>query len=60
MTATSIKTTIRELDSVNTKLTTQHVTGPARLQLLRRQAQLVDLRDAALLARRRAAAAAGR
>ena len=50
MTATSIKTTIRELDSVNTKLTTQHVTGPARLQLLRRQAQLVDLRDAALLA----------
>jgi hypothetical protein len=57
MTTTSIKTTIRELDAVTAKLATQRVTGPARLDLLRRQARLVDLRDAARLARRRAAAA---
>jgi hypothetical protein len=61
MTATSFKTTIRELDAVTAKLATQRVTGSARLEMLRRQAKLVDLRDAALLARRRAAAvAAGR
>jgi hypothetical protein len=60
MTTTSIKMTIRELDAVTAKLATQRMTGPARLELLRRQAQLVDLRDAARLARRRAAASAGR
>ena len=60
MTTTSIKTTIRELDAITAKLATQRVTGPARLALLRRQGQLVDRRDAALLTRRRAAAAAGR
>ena len=60
MSATNIKTTIRELDAVTAKLATQRVTGPARLELLRRQGQLIDLQEAALLARRKAAAAAGR
>jgi hypothetical protein len=57
MQAISIKQTIRELDAVNTKLAAQRVTGSARLALLRRQAELGDLRDAARDARRRAAAA---
>jgi len=59
MQAISIKKTIRELDAINTKLATQRVTGPARLALLRRQAELGDLRDAAQDALRRAAAAGG-
>jgi len=59
MTASSIKTTLRELDAVTAKLATQRLTGPARLELLRRQGRLVDLREEALLARRKAAAAAG-
>jgi hypothetical protein len=58
MQSNSLKKTIRELDAVNTKLATQRVTGPARLALLRRQAELGDLRDAARDARNRAAAAA--
>jgi hypothetical protein len=57
MQAISIKQAIRELDAVNTKLASQRVTGPARLALLRRQAELGDLRDAAREAGRRAAAA---
>jgi hypothetical protein len=57
MQAISIKQTIRELDAVNTKLAAQRVTGSARLALLRRQAELGDLRDAARDAGRRAAAA---
>jgi hypothetical protein len=56
MTAISIEKAIRELDAVNTKLATQRVTGPARLALLRRQAELGDRRDAARDARRRAPA----
>ena len=44
MTASSIKTTLRELDAVTAKLATQRLTGPARLELLRRQGRLVDLR----------------
>jgi hypothetical protein len=56
----TIKATIRELDAVTAKLATQSVTGPARLELLRRQAQLGDRRDALQLARRKAAAAQGR
>jgi hypothetical protein len=58
MQSNSLKKTIRELEAVNTKLATQRVTGPARLALLRRQAELGDLRDAARDARNRAAAAA--
>jgi len=57
MQAISIKQTIRELDAVNAKLATQRVTGTARLALLRRQAELGDLREAARDARRRAAVA---
>ena len=60
MPATTIKATIRELDTVNAKLATQRVTSPARLELLRRQAELGDRRDALLIARRKAAAAQGR
>jgi len=59
MTASSIKTTLRELDAVTAKLATQRLTGPARLELLRRQGRLVDLREEALHARRKAAAASG-
>ena len=57
MQAISIKQTIRELDAVNKKLDMQRVTGTARLALLRRQAELGDLREAARDARRRAAVA---
>jgi len=57
MQAISIKQTIRELDAVNAKLDMQRVTGTARLALLRRQAELGDLRDAAREAGRRASAA---
>ena len=60
MAAMTIKATIRELDTVNAKLATQRVTGPARLELLRRQAELGDRRDALLIARRKAAAAQDR
>ena len=60
MPAASIKTTIRELDAVTAKLAAQHVTGPARLALLRRQAQLGDRRDELLMARRKPAAPRGR
>ena len=57
MQAISIKQTIRELDAVNAKLDMQRATGTARLALLRRQAELGDLREAARDARRRAAVA---
>jgi hypothetical protein len=57
MQAISINQTIRELDAVNKKLDMQRVTGTARLALLRRQAELGDLREAARDAGRRAAAA---
>ena len=52
-----MKQTIRELDAVNAKLDMQRVTGTARLALLRRQAELGDLREAARDAGRRASAA---
>jgi hypothetical protein len=57
MQAINIKPNIRELDAVNKKLDMQRVTGTARLALLRRQAELGDLREAARDAGRRAAAA---
>lgn len=60
MTAISLKTTIRELEAVTAKLATPSMTGPARLELLRHQGRLVDLREAALAARRKAATTAGR
>jgi hypothetical protein len=59
MSTASMKTTIRELDAVTAKLAAQRVTGPARLELLRRQAQLGDRRDVLLDARRKAAASQG-
>jgi hypothetical protein len=46
---------LKELAAVRTQLDGQKVKGAARLQLLRRQAELGDRRDAALDAERRAA-----
>jgi hypothetical protein len=50
-----LATAVRELAVVNAKLSGHSVTGRDRLDLLRRQAELGDVRDAALDARRRAA-----
>jgi hypothetical protein len=47
---------MKELDNVTAQLKGQRVQGPARLELLRRQASLGDRRDAALDAERRKSA----
>ena len=47
---------LKELENVADKLATHAVTGEQRLALLRRQAQLGDLRDALAERARRAAA----
>jgi hypothetical protein len=46
----------KELASISAKLESQPAAGPRRLELLRRQATLGDLRDAELEAKRRASA----
>jgi hypothetical protein len=53
--ATTLQSAVRELAAVNAKLAGPAITGRDRLELLRRQAELGDRRDAALDARRRAA-----
>ena len=44
---------IKELEAISVKLQGPRLKGAARLELLRRQARLGDLRDAALDAQRR-------
>jgi hypothetical protein len=61
MTTTGTSSQIRDqLEAVAAQLASPTVTGPKRMALLRRQAELGDLRDALLdRARRRALAANG-
>ena len=61
MTITGTRSQIlRQMDAVSAKLESPRISGPQRMALLRRQAELGDLRDALIDRARRAAAAAAR
>ena len=58
MTSTATRTQIlRQMETVAQRLESPKLEGPARMALLRRQAELGDLRDALLERARRAASA---
>ncbi|HWH93550.1 MAG TPA: hypothetical protein VNT03_06785 [Baekduia sp.] len=59
MTTTGTRSQIlRQMETVAQRLDSARLTGPQRMALLRRQAELGDLRDALVERARRAAAAA--